>query len=99
MAVTVVDVAETTRHVTNTLKEIATQDDAMKRIEEEVLSMREVWDSDAEKAYEEQFRPSKEKADGFNETMRSYLNGMQSFVDDCAATDASIRDTLNSVSW
>lgn len=99
MAVTVVDVGETTRHVNNVLKELVAQGDAMKRIEDEVLSMREVWDSDSEKAYEEEFRPSKERADGFNEAMRSYLNGMQTFANDCAAADASIHDSLRAISW
>ena len=99
MAVTVVNVSETTRHIDNTLKELDAQDNAMKRVENEVLSMREVWDSDAEKAYEEQFRPSKEKADAFSGTMRSYLHAMQTFVNDCAAADAAIHDALRRISW
>lgn len=99
MAVTVVDVSETTRHIDNTLKELDVQDDAMKRVENEVLSMREVWDSDAEKAFEEEFRPSKERADAFSGTMRSYLHSMQTFAGDCAAVDAAIHDVLRGINW
>ncbi len=99
MAITVVDVPETTRHIKNTLSELDVQDQTIKRVEDTVLSLPEAWNSDAQREFEEQFRPRKAKADEFGKSMRSYLQTMQTFVNDCGAVDQSVSAALQKINW
>ena len=89
-------VEESTSRALNYVKE---QEDALEGINRIVNTMEDAWDSDAQKAYADSFRRSRERIQRFNESVTQSVNNMRNFVSDCVSADElTAREILN-VSW
>ena len=99
MAATTVDVATVTDSINRARGEIDSQEEALKRISDNIIFMDGAWDSDAQRVYTDKFQTAKTEVENFNQTVRENLQEMQSFVDGCASVDDSVARSLQGVNW
>ena len=90
MSVTTLNVSNVRTSVNDSLKEISQQEEALRKISDEINFMDDAWDSDAQREYTNKFRTMKIEMDKFNQSKKEYLWMVQAFVDDCASTDSSV---------
>ena len=64
-----------------------------------VNTMEDAWDSDAQKAYADSFRRSRERIERFNESVTQSVNNMRNFVTDCVSADELTAREILGVSW
>ena len=98
MSATTVNVPNVRESVNSSLKEISRQEDALKKISDEINFMDSAWDSDAQRAYTNKFRTMKTEMDKFNQSKKEYLWMMQAFVDDCVSTDSTVAGSFKGIS-
>jgi uncharacterized protein YukE len=99
MAATSVNVPNVKESITKARKEISTQEDFIKRVSDEIDFMENAWDSPTQREYTNKFRTTRGEMDKFNQSVKEYLQMMQTFVDDCSTVDTSVGNALRSVSW
>ena len=78
---------------------VAEQQDALNAIDRVVNTMEDAWDSDAQRAYAESFRQTRDRIERFNESVNDSLNNMRNFVTDCVNIDELTAREIRSVSW
>ncbi len=61
--------------------------------------MEDAWDSDAQKAFAESFRRSRDDIERFNESVNESLNDMRNFVTECVNIDELVAREIRNVSW
>jgi uncharacterized protein YukE len=99
MTVLKINITDTLGCVKNALKEIDEQDAAIKGADDNIASLDGTWESAAKPLYVENFRKSRAEMEQFNETQRSYFRMMQTFAEECGATDNTVGASLKSVTW
>ena len=99
MAATIINVNAVEESTSRALNYVKEQEDALESINRIVNTMEDAWDSDAQKAYADSFRRSRERIQHFNESVTQSVNNMRHFVSDCVSADElTAREILN-VSW
>ena len=99
MAATIINVNAVEESTSRALNYVKEQEDALEGINRIVNTMEDAWDSDAQKAYADSFRRSRERIQRFNESVTQSVNNMRNFVSDCVSADElTAREILN-VSW
>ena len=78
---------------------VAEQQDALNEIDRVVNTMEDAWDSDAQRAYAESFRQTRDRIERFNESVNDSLNNMRNFVTDCVNVDELTAREIRNVSW
>lgn len=78
---------------------VSEQQDALNAIDRVVNTMEDAWDSDAQRAYAESFRQTRERIERFNESVNDSLNNMRTFVTDCVNIDELTAREIRNVSW
>ena len=78
---------------------VAEQQDALNAIDRVVNTMEDAWDSDAQRAYAESFRQTRDRIERFNESVNDSLNNMRNFVTDCVNVDELTAREIRNVSW
>lgn len=99
MPATIINVNAVEESTSRALNYVKEQEDALEGINRIVNTMEDAWDSDAQKAYADSFRRSRERIQRFNESVTQSVNNMRNFVSDCVSADElTAREILN-VSW
>ena len=99
MSATTLNVSNVRTSVNNALREISRQEDALKRISDDINFMDDAWDSDAQREYTNKFRTIKTEMDKFNQSKKEYLWMMEKFVDDCVSTDTSVAGMFKGITF
>ena len=99
MPTTVINVSAVEESTKRALDYVSEQQEMLEAINRVVANMEDAWDSDAQRAYTESFRRSKERIDRFNETVSDSLNNMRAFVGDCVSADELTAREILSVVW
>ena len=99
MPTTVINVSAVEESTKRALDYVSEQQEMLEAISRVVANMEDAWDSDAQRAYTESFRRSKERIDRFNETVSDSLNNMRAFVGDCVSADELTAREILSVVW
>jgi uncharacterized protein YukE len=97
-SVTTINIPSVTEKIAGALKEIAAQEDLLKKITGEIDFMEDAWESGAQKIYAAQFRTTRAEADKFNASLMEYLQSMRKFAGDCAAADETVAGSIRGVS-
>ena len=99
MPTTVINVSAVEESTKRALDYVSEQQDMLGAIDRVVNTMEDAWDSDAQRAYTESFRRSRDRIERFNESVISSLNNMRSFVGDCVSADELTAREILSVIW
>ena len=99
MPTTVINVNAVEESTSRALRYVSEQKDALNNIDRIVNTMEDAWDSEAQRAYVESFRSSKDKIESFNESVKQSVNNMRDFVDDCVSADELTAREIRNVSW
>ena len=99
MPATVINVTAVENSTVQVLKQITAQEDALAGIDRIVNSMEGVWESEAQQAYAESFRATKQRIQGFNLSMIDSVSNIRSFVNDCVLADEQTARELRNVRW
>ncbi len=99
MPATVINVNAVEESITKALRYVSEQEEALSAIDRIVNTMEDAWDSEAQKAYAESFRTSREKIERFNESVNQSLRTMSNFVTDCVEADELTAREIRGVSW
>ena len=98
MSATTINVPNVTESVSNSLEQIARQEEALRKITDEIVFMETAWESESQRDFTEKFRTMKAEMDKFNESTKEYLRMMRTFVDESAATDLSVSGLFKGIS-
>ena len=99
MSATVINVSAVEESTARALKFVSEQQDSLNTIDRIISNMEDAWDSEAQKAYVESFRNSRERIEKFTQSVNQSIEDMRSFVNDCVeADDLTAREILG-VSW
>ena len=99
MPTTVINVSAVEESTKRALDYVAEQQELLGAIDRVVNTMEDAWDSDAQRAYAESFRRSRERIEKFNDSVNASLNNMRLFVDDCVSADELTAREILSVVW
>ena len=99
MAATIINVNAVEDGTTRALNYVKEQEDTLESINRIVNTMEDAWDSEAQKAYADSFRQSREKIQRFNESVTQSVNNMRNFVADCVSADELTAREILGVSW
>ena len=90
MSATSINVPNVTESVSKSLEQISRQEEALKKISDEIIFMETAWDSEAQRVFANKFRTMKAEMEKFNASTKEYLRMMLTFVDDSVATDLAV---------
>ena len=99
MPATIINVNAVEESTARALRSVSEQEDALNEIDRTVHTMEDAWESDAQRAYAESFRTSRDQIQRFNESVRQSLNNMRNFVTDCVNADELTAKEIRGVSW
>lgn len=99
MAATIINVNAVEESTARALRYVNDQQDALVQIDRVVNTMEDAWDSDAQKAFAESFRRSRDDIERFNESVNESLNDMRNFVTECVNIDELVAREIRNVSW
>ncbi len=99
MAATIINVNAVEESTARALRYVNDQQDALAQIDRVVNTMEDAWDSDAQKAFAESFRRSRDDIERFNESVNESLNDMRNFVTECVNIDELVAREIRNVSW
>ena len=99
MAATIINVNAVEESTARALRYVNDQQDALAQIDRVVNTMEDAWESDAQKAFAESFRRSKDDIERFNESVNESLNNMRNFVTECVSIDELVAREIRNVSW
>ncbi|MBQ7220140.1 MAG: hypothetical protein IJS28_04085 [Synergistaceae bacterium] len=99
MPATIINVNAVEESTARALRYVSEQEEALKAIDTIVQTMEDAWDSEAQKAYAESFRTSRERIERFNESVTESLDNMRNFVTDCVEADELTAREIRNVSW
>ena len=99
MAATIINVNAVEESTARALRYVNDQQDALAQIDRVVNTMEDAWDSDAQKAFAESFRRSRDEIERFNESVNESLNDMRNFVTECVNIDELVAREIRNVSW
>ena len=99
MAATIINVTAVEESTARALRLVAEQQEALNAIDSIVNNMEDAWESEAQKAYAESFRASREKIERFTESVNQSVESMRSFVTDCVNADELTARELLGVNW
>ena len=99
MAATIINVNAVEESTARALRYVNDQQDALAQIDRVVNTMEDAWESDAQKAFAESFRRSKDDIERFNESVNESLNNMRNFVTECVNIDELVAREIRNVSW
>ena len=99
MAATIINVNAVEESTARALRLVNDQQDALAQIDRVVNTMEDAWDSDAQKAFAESFRRSRDDIERFNESVNESLNDMRNFVTECVNIDELVAREIRNVSW
>lgn len=99
MSATIINVLAVDESISRAVKQIALQEDALDNIGRIINTMEGVWESETQEVYAESFSATRQKIEGFNNMMNSYLEDMQNFVADCVRADEQTARELRGIKW
>ena len=99
MAATIINVNAVEESTARALRYVNDQQDALAQIDRVVNTMEDAWDSDAQKAFAESFRRSRDDIERFNESVNESLSDMRNFVTECVNIDELVAREIRNVSW
>ena len=99
MPATIINVNAVEESTARALRYVSEQEEALKTIDTIVNTMEDAWDSEAQRAYAESFRASRERIERFNESVNQSLDNMRNFVTDCVEADELTAREIRGVSW
>ncbi len=99
MPATVINVQTVEENVSKAMEYITSQEESLAEIDRIVNSMEASWESEAQRAYADSFRASKQRIEAFNETLRGEIQKIQGFVDETLTADELTARELRSISW
>lgn len=99
MAATIINVNAVEESTARALRLVNDQQDALAQIDRVVNTMEDAWESDAQKAFAESFRRSRDDIERFNESVNESLNDMRNFVTECVNIDELVAREIRNVSW
>ena len=99
MPATLIEVETVKAGIASARKELSQQEDYLKKISDEIDFMEDAWDSEAQRAYTDQFRSTKLEMDKFTQSVKDHLQEMERYVDDCVSVDSTVARKLNNVTW
>ena len=99
MPATIINVNAVEESTARALRYVSEQEEALKAIDTIVQTKEDAWDSEAQKAYAESFRTSRERIERFNESVTESLDNMRNFVTDCVEADELTAREIRNVSW
>ena len=99
MAATIINVNAVEESTARALRYVNDQQDALAQIDRVVNTMEDAWESDAQKAFAESFRRSRDDIERFNESVNESLNDMRNFVTECVNIDELVAREIRNVSW
>lgn len=99
MPATIINVSAVEESTARALRLVSEQQDTLNTIDRIVNNMEDSWESEAQRAYVESFRTSRDRIQRFNESVIQSVENMRNFVTDCVnADELTAREILN-VSW
>lgn len=99
MPATIINVNAVEDSTARALRYVTEQEEALNAIDRIVNNMEDAWDSEAQKAYAESFRTSRERITRFNESVTESVQSMRNFVADCVEADELTAREIRGVSW
>lgn len=99
MAATVINVQAVEESISKAEEQIKSQENSLNEIDRIVNSMEASWESEAQRAYADSFRVSKQRIETFNETLRGDLGNMRRFLEETLSADELTALELRSISW
>ena len=99
MPTTVINVNAVEESTSRALRYVSEQKDALNNIDRIVNTMEDAWDSEAQRAYAQSFRNSRERIERFSLSVTQSVNNMRSFVNDCVSADELTAMEIRAVAW
>ena len=99
MPTTIINVQAVEETISKANEQITSQEESLNEIDRIINSMEGSWESEAQRAYADSFRTSKQRIESFNESLRTELKTMQGFVDECLSADELTARELRRISW
>ena len=99
MPATIINVNAVEECTARALNYVSQQEDVLDQINTTVNTMENAWESDAQRAFAESFRASRDEILSFNESVTRSLQDMRNFVTDCVEVDELTARELRGVSW
>lgn len=99
MPATVINVSAVDESTSRALRLVSEQQDSLSAIDRIINSMEDAWESEAQRAYAESFRATKERIENFNQSVIQSVENMRSFVDECVSADELTAREIRGVTW
>lgn len=99
MPTTRINVSAVEESTARALNFVSEQQSSLNAIDRIVSSMQDAWDSEAQKAFAESFRTSRQRIERFNESLTLSVENMRGFVSDCVSADELTAREIRSVAW
>ena len=96
---TIINVSAVEESTARALDFVSEQQDTISAIDRIVSSMEDAWDSEAQRAYAQSFRNSRERIERFSLSVTQSVNNMRSFVNDCVSADELTAMEIRAVAW
>ncbi len=99
MAATIINVSAVEESTAHALRLVSEQQDSLNAIDRIINSMEDAWESDAQRAYAESFRTTRERIDRFTQSVNQSVENMRSFVTECVSADELTAREIRGVTW
>lgn len=99
MPATIINVQAVEETISKATEQIVSQEESLNEIDRIINSMEGSWESEAQRAFADSFRTSKQRIDSFNESLRTELKTMQGFIDETLSADELTARELRRISW
>ena len=99
MPTTIISVSAVEESTARALRLVSEQQDSLSAIDRIINSMEDAWESEAQRAYAESFRATKERIENFNQSVIQSVENMRSFVDECVSADELTAREIRGVTW
>ena len=101
MAATIINVQAVRDRLSNSQKELTNQQASLDKINKVInfMSDSQIWESEDQRVYAEQFRITKGKIEDFNKYINESLTTIDNFVSDCVTADDKTGRELREVNW
>ena len=99
MAATVINVSAVEESTARALRFVSEQQDSLNAIDRVINNMGNAWESEAQKAFAESFRTTREKIDTFSRSVTQSVENMKTFVSECVNADELTAREIRGVNW
>ena len=99
MPTTVINVSAVEESTARALRFVSEQQDSLNAIDRIINNMEDAWASEAQQAFTESFRTTRERIDTFNRSINQSVENMRTFTAECVSADELTAREIRSINW